>query len=128
MLHIDDDTLILRPFLPKYYSRNVCPIAWKPDAQCPKFIAFLQSGLDPADVSLIQRLNGSLLLGGNAAQRIFILTPGGGKSTEVEISERIVGLKNVYELRTKHLHERFELSRYIGKSAGERLKRLRAFG
>jgi putative DNA primase/helicase len=61
---------------------------------------------------------GALLLGGNPAQRVFILTgtAGAGKSTLMKIFERIVGINNVYELRTALLHERFEQSRFIGKS------------
>src|SRR5262245_51901447 len=43
-------------------------------------------------------------------------TAGGGKSTVVAIFERIIGLNNVYELRTANLQERCEQSRSIGKT------------
>ena len=40
----------------------------------------------------------------------------GGKSTLVRILEAIVGQKNVCQLRTDLLAERFETSRFIGKT------------
>lgn len=43
-------------------------------------------------------------------------TPGGGKSTLVEIFEKIIGLHNVSELRVQHLAQRFELVRLISKT------------
>jgi P4 family phage/plasmid primase-like protien len=117
MLHLGGN-LELRPFSPDYYSRNVCPIKWNPEAKCPKFEKFLKSALDPDDISLLRRWAGSLLLTGNAAQRVFLLvgTAGAGKSSLMEIFERIIGLQNVYELRTAHLAQRFELFRCVGKT------------
>ena len=35
MLHLDHEGAELRPFSADYLSRNVCPIAWEPDADCP---------------------------------------------------------------------------------------------
>jgi phage/plasmid-associated DNA primase len=43
-------------------------------------------------------------------------TPGGGKSTVVNIIEGIVSLFNVTELRLEHMGSRFELQRLIGKT------------
>ena len=43
-------------------------------------------------------------------------TPGGGKSTLLEIIEAIIGPANVCQLRTEHLNERFELSRFLRKT------------
>jgi P4 family phage/plasmid primase-like protien len=119
MLHLDHEGAQLRPFSADYLSRNVCPIAWEPDADCPRFKSeLLSSALDPDDISLLQRWCGSLLLGGNAAQRIMILTgtPGGGKSTLLEIIEAVIGPANVCQLRTEHLSNRFELSRFLRKT------------
>jgi phage/plasmid-associated DNA primase len=118
MLHLDGN-LRLEPFAPDYYSRNVCPIEWNPKAECLEFKELLlEPALDENDISLIQRWSGSLLLTGNAAQRVVLLTgrAGTGKSSLMEIFERIVGLQNVYELRTAHLAQRFELFRCVGKT------------
>ncbi|MGC9451675.1 MAG: phage/plasmid primase, P4 family [Oceanipulchritudo sp.] len=119
MLHLTGDNPGLHPFSPDYYSRNQCPLDLVPGARCPQFIGLLlESALDADDIDLLQRWTGSLLLGGNLAQRILVLTgtAGGGKSTLLEIVEAILGLTNVHELRTEHLHERFELQFFIGKT------------
>ena len=119
VLHLNQEGAQLLEFSSKYLSRNVCPIPWKPDAQCPRFKSELMAAaLDPEDVSLLQRWCGSLLLGRNLAQKIMLLTgtPGGGKSTLLEIIEAIIGPANVCQLRTEHLGERFELSRFLRKT------------
>ena len=110
---------IYRNSHPDYYSRNVCPIPWDPNADCPRFkTELLATALEPEDISLLQRWCGSLLLGRNLAQKIMLLTgtPGGGKSTLLEIIEAIIGPANVCQLRTEHLSERFELSRFLRKT------------
>jgi hypothetical protein len=68
----------LMPFSPAYYARNPTSIVWDPDATCPKFDALLEFGLPPDDISLFWRWFGSVLLTGNAAQRILLLI---GKSS-----------------------------------------------
>ena len=47
---------------------------------------------------------------------LLVGTPGGGKSTLLEVIEAIVGPANVVQLRTEHLSERFELSRFLRKT------------
>ena len=47
---------------------------------------------------------------------LIVGTPGGGKSTILEIIEAIIGPANVCQLRTEHLSERFELSRFLRKT------------
>jgi P4 family phage/plasmid primase-like protien len=119
MLHLETNPPELREFSPNYYSRNQCPIELVEGADCPRFKSeLLASALDPDDISLLQRWCGALLLTGNSAQRIMLLTgtAGGGKSTLLEIIEKIIGLENVTELRTEQLSERFELFRYLGKT------------
>jgi phage/plasmid-associated DNA primase len=43
-------------------------------------------------------------------------TAGGGKSTVLGIIEAVIGPANVCQLRTEHLSERFELSRFLRKT------------
>lgn len=119
MVHLDAYPPRLLPFAADYRSRNSAPVVYEPGADCPRFkTELLESALEPDDVSLIQRYAGALLMGHNAAQRILTLvgTAQGGKSTLVEIIEKIIGLKNVGQLRTKHLADRFEVGRFIGRS------------
>ena len=119
MLHLDHEGAQLHSFSSDYHSRNVCPIPWDPDADCPRFkYELLATTLEPEDIDLLQRWCGSLLLGRNRAQKIMLIvgTPGGGKSTLLEIIEAIIGPANVCQLRTEHLGERFELSRFLRKT------------
>ena len=109
----------LLPLSRAYFSRNQTPVPWRPDAACPRFLnELLGAALEPEDISLLQRWLGSVLLGGNRAQRILLLTgtAGGGKGTLMEIVESIVGPENVAQLRTQLLAERFELGRVVGRS------------
>ena len=118
MLELSPDRATLCEFSPLYHSRNPSPLSWDPSAECPRFLnVLLKSALSADDISLVQRWFGAILLGGNLAQRIMMIlgTAAGGKSTLVRIIEAIVGQKNVCQLRTDLLAERFETSRFIGK-------------
>jgi phage/plasmid-associated DNA primase len=108
----------LMPFSPTYYARNPIPIPWDPDAACRKFDALLAFALPAADVSLFWRWFGSVLLTGNAAQRILLMVGKAhtAKSTIAEVVELVSGLNNCAALRTKLLHERFEIGRLFGFS------------
>ena len=113
-----DGSWKLMPFSPAYYARNPTSIVWDPDATCPKFDALLEFGLPPDDISLLWRWFGSVLLTGNAAQRILLLIgkAATAKSTIAEVVEMVRGLTNCTALRTKFLHERFEIGRLFGFS------------
>ena len=73
--------------------------------------------LDKEDIDLLLRWAGSVLLGVNYAQRFAILegTSGSGKSTFVGVLEAIIGERNLAQLRTRHLGDRFEIGRFVGK-------------
>ena len=119
MLELSPDRATLCQFSPVYFSRNPSPLSWDPSAECPRFLnVLLKPALGTDDISVVQRWFGALLLGGNLAQRIMFIvgTPAGRKSTLVRIIEAIVGPKNVCQLRTDLLAERFETSRFIGKT------------
>ena len=109
----------LMSFHPDYHSRNICPISFDPAAECPRFVKELLLGaLDEDDVDLLQRWAGSVLLGINASQRVLLLigTAGGGKSTLIEVIEKVIGEQNVAQVRTKHLNKQFELFKFLGKT------------
>lgn len=119
MLDLSSRPPRLMSFHPYYYSRNICPIAFDPEAECPRFINdLLRSALDEDDIELLQLWSGSVLLGRNPAQRFLLLTgtAGGGKSTLIEIIEKVIGEQNVAQLRTKFLGKQFEIYRYLGKT------------
>jgi len=108
----------LRDFSPEFYSVNSSPFAYDPDAKCPQFDEMMGRSAPTDDIELLIKLGGMMLGGENFAQKILLITgPGGtGKSVFVDVLTNIVGLDNVAELRTKHLNDRFEISRFIGKT------------
>ncbi len=109
----------LRDPKPSDYSRNLIPLAYNPTATCTRFLnEFIAPNLDNSDRSLLQLLCGQFLAGYNIAQKILILSGSGGsgKSTLANIIKEVVGRNNCTELRTKNLGERFETSRFIGKT------------
>ena len=119
MICFDGDDVTLKTFHPDYLSRNQCPFAFDPDANCPRFKKeLLESALEPDDIGLLQKWAGAVMLGHNAAQRFLLMlgTPGGGKSSVMNILERTIGLQNVSQLRTEHLADKFELFSFVGKT------------
>ena len=118
--HIREDLTFDSVFSPSYRSRNRSPYPFHDDADCPRFREeLLQRVLpDKDDRILMQKIFGLALLGDNPAQRIALLHgPGGaGKGVLLRILRAVVGPDNVCELRTKHLAERFEINRFVGKS------------
>jgi P4 family phage/plasmid primase-like protien len=119
MICFEGDDVVLRSFHPDFLSRNQCPFAFDPEADCPRFKSeLLGSALDEDDIRLFQKWAGGVLLGRNSAQRLLLLlgTPSGGKSTVMDVIERTAGLQNVSQLRTEHLGDRFELFGFVGKT------------
>ncbi|RBP41471.1 P4 family phage/plasmid primase-like protein [Roseimicrobium gellanilyticum] len=95
------------------------PVNLKPMLQCPRWVEDL---LKPAlkhedDLPLLQRVLGSMLVAGNPAQGILVLTGKGGtgKSTAISVFEAIIGTHRMAHLRTEQLSTRFETHSYQGK-------------
>jgi phage/plasmid-associated DNA primase len=78
----------------------------------------MRPALEPDDVELVQRHSGLMLIGENVAQKIMILTgtAGGGKGTYIRVICGVIGQVNLATLRPQLLGERFELSRFLGKT------------
>lgn len=115
----DDGQVQFGQFAPEHYSRNQSPIAFDPEAECPRFHKeLIYLAVSPEDADLIQRWFGLALFGYNLPQRFLILegTPAGGKGTLVRIIHALVGAQNCCQLRTSQLDGRFETYRYIGKT------------
>ncbi|EIQ01616.1 phage/plasmid primase, P4 family, C-terminal domain [Opitutaceae bacterium TAV1] len=127
IVHLQNGMLDLRRqppdlsnFAASYYSRNQIPVAMDEKAKCPRFLGELLGGgiSNGNDIAMIQRWAGQLLLGHNLTQKIMILTgtAGGGKTTLLNMLATVVGRANVAGVRTAHLHKRFELWNYVGKT------------
>lgn len=125
-IHLANGVLIFRdgesaltPFSPDYRSRNQAPIAYDPKATCDRFLnELVLPAVHPEDVAIIQKYLGLCLLGRNIIQRFLILDgeAGRGKSQLAIVMQLLVGLTNCTQLRTEHLHERFELYRFLRKT------------
>lgn len=110
---------VLSPFDPKYRSRNRTEINFDPESSCPDFMEkLLRTALGEDDIAHLQLYAGQCLLGENTSQTILLLigTAGGGKSTLVNIIEKVVNRKNCTELRLEHMNSRFETQRLVGKT------------
>ena len=119
MIVFEGDDVLLKSFHPDYRSRNACPFAFDPTAECPRFKNdLLGPALADDDILLLKKWAGAVLMGRNEAQRflLFVGTPNGGKSTAMSILEGTIGLQNVSQLRTEHLADKFELYGFVGKT------------
>jgi P4 family phage/plasmid primase-like protien len=117
MLRLADRKLL--PFASSYRRRNKLAVRFDPLAKCKMFLeTLMKPALEPDDLDLLQRACGLFLIGKNLAQKIILLvgTSGGGKGTFIRVLCGIIGLLNVAALRTQLLIERFETSRFLGKT------------
>lgn len=117
MLRLSDMALL--PFSPTYRRRNKLAVPYDPVAKCPLFLdTLMRPALEPDDLELVQRHSGLMLIGENVAQKIMILTgtAGGGKGTYIRVICGVIGQVNLATLRPQLLGERFELSRFLGKT------------
>lgn len=106
-------------FSKKYRSRNRTEFDYKPEAKCHKFLEnLIRPAMSKEDAELLQFYMGQCVLAHNHDQSFLLMTgtPGGGKSTTVNILESIIGDFNVTELRLEHMTSRFESQRLVGKT------------
>jgi len=114
-----DEGARLHPFAPSFRSRNRSPIAYDPAATCPRFLnELLVPAVHADDVLLLQKMAGQCVLGVNLVQRFTLLDglAGRGKTVYANIIQRVVGIDNVMQLRTRHLNDRFEVFRFLRKT------------
>lgn len=110
---------ILMPFDPKYMSRNRTDYDYVEDAVCPEFLErLLKPAMTEDDINHFQQYAAQCLLGVNRSQTIMLMvgTAGGGKSTGVNIIEKLVNRQNCTELRLEQMGSRFETQRLLGKT------------
>ncbi len=109
----------LMPFDPKYMSRNRTDYDYVEDAVCPEYLErLLKPAMTEDDINHFQQYVGQCLLGVNDSQTFIVMVgkAGGGKSSSVNIIEKLIKRKNCTELRLKHMDGRFETQRLLGKT------------
>lgn len=109
----------IKPFSPKYRSRKRCEFDYNPQAEPKRFLGeLIRPAMNEDDQDMLQRYAGQCLLGRNRSEKFLLMTgtPGGGKSTLVNVIRKIIGLHNCAELRLQHSNGRFEVSHYVGKT------------
>lgn len=118
MLSINGSEAALEGFAPRFRSRARIPVEFDPHQTCPRFLnELIGPAVKEDDVLLLQKIAGQAVVGVNDIQRFVVLmgAAGRGKSQFVELLQNLVGLENCTQLRTQHLHERFELFRFQSK-------------
>jgi phage/plasmid-associated DNA primase len=107
-----------KAFSADFRSRNASPVLYVPGAKCAQFKDKLLAPLDSDSQELLQKYAGQILLGHNFSHRMLMLDgeSDAGKTTVILVIAGIVGERNIAELRTHLLHERFELTGAIGKT------------
>lgn len=112
----------LTPHTPDCLSTIQLALRYDPDADCPRFRAFLEEVMcgDKEQVRLIQEMLGYCLLPGNRAQKCFILVGEGGAGKSVllnVIGEILLGRDNVSHVSWQALNEKFKTAELVDKLA-----------
>ncbi len=110
---------VLVDFSPDFMSRNRTEIKFRKDAVCDEFLnRLLKPAISEDDINHFQQYFGQCVLGVNTSQTFVELvgTAGGGKSTVVNVIEKVVNRQNCTELRLEHMGSRFEMQRLVGKT------------
>lgn len=115
---VEGGSLCQLPFSPNFFLLGKSEVSFQEGAECPRFLnELLCPVLDPADVALLQKMFGLILVSRNSLQKILLLEGAGGlgKGIAALILDAVLGRGLVTELRTRNLLTRFESSRYRGK-------------
>ena len=105
-------------FAPEFHSHYRSEIVYDAQKTCPRFLTELvQPAMTEDDIEILQLYLGQCLLTSNLSQTFLLLegTPGGGKSTLVNIIEKMIGREHCSELRAAHTTGRFEIASLSGK-------------
>ena len=114
-----DGSIVLHDHSPEFLCRDMINIDYDSAADYSEFVreAF-RDVVIPEDIEVIKQYAGQCALGRNFSQSILIISgeSGTGKSIIVKVIEKVIGRGNYEGLRTNMLDQRFELSRFDGKS------------
>jgi len=117
---MDLSNMQTRSHSPEIYSTIQLPMNFDPDADCPRFLQFMEE-TTKGDAELqfvLQEILGYCLTCENRAEKAFFFYGGGsnGKSVLGEVIKGLVGFENTSGVSLNELGQRFGISPMIGKS------------
>ena len=116
-----NETEVLVPHTPRYFSANVLPFNFDPMAECPKWLAFLARNLeaDQERIALLQEFFGYCLSPCLTAHKFLFHEGQGanGKSVACAVLTAMLGTANVSSVPLEAFGERFGLYQTLGKMA-----------
>lgn len=118
---LDWKTGLLHDHDPAVLSTAQVTFPWEPEADCPKFSAYVDRMLAPEAATLLWQVIGYTLLSGNPMQVVvyFVGQGGNGKGVVLRALTEMLGAHNVSSLTLAEIdgENRFKLSALVGKAA-----------
>jgi putative DNA primase/helicase len=118
--YVRDGSNRLLPSTPSWFSVNVLPCNYVADADCPRWLAFLDDVLsgDRELVAMLSEWFGYCLTNDTSQQKALLMIgpPRSGKGTTIRTLRRMVGSDNCASPSLSSLGERFGLSSLLGKT------------
>jgi putative DNA primase/helicase len=112
-------TATVKPHTPRWFSPNVLPYAYNPDAKCPKWERFVGVALDGDHerIAVLQEWTGLLTVPVMRFQKFVLLQgpPQTGKGTYQRVITAFIGKRNISNLPVEEFGNRFQLDATIGK-------------
>ncbi|NEW09739.1 hypothetical protein GK047_27845 [Paenibacillus sp. SYP-B3998] len=113
------ETFELEEHNPDFHSSIQTPIEYGPDAQCPRFLRFLNEIFqgDLQVIKVVQEIMGYCCTAETRAHKMFIFVGIGsnGKSVLLEIIEHLCGKQNVSHVAMNELSQPFSRAELVGK-------------
>lgn len=110
---------VLLPFDSQYYFRNKSPVQYDEDAQCPNFLAAIESIFcgDRELIKVVQQQFGNCFLETCKAEKMFfwIGTGSNGKSLLAEVLTALIGAENISHIPLSGFSDKFGLEGLINK-------------
>ena len=111
----------LQPHTPKLFTQIALPYDFNPDAECPKWLTYLNYNLegDANRIAILQEFTGYCFIWDTELHKFLMLEGESrtGKSTFTNIITTLWGEKNVSHVPLEMFGQRFALSSTLGKLA-----------
>lgn len=108
------------PKTPLLFTQNYCPYVFRPEAlpQAKPFVDWLYSVVNGCNdtVQLLRRWGGYCMTNNNSFEKFMFIygRPSAGKGTFLEVLERAIGARNIYQMQLESLGDGFSLYSAMG--------------